>query len=190
MKETLKLPSPRGNERFVPVPGHPGYAVADDGTFWTCWRSKRNGKSGSVRTCQDVANWRPIEVRSSRERSYAWVRLSGSWHSAAHIVLAAFSQERPTSQHVVLYADGERTNLALSNLSWVKRNEKKRGPSRGRAQKYLTGRNLDWRMRKCLTCSEEFESWGPGNRRCPRCDDRMNKPAYRSAREEPVKISV
>lgn len=60
----------------------------------------------------------------------------------------------------------------------------------GRANKYLTGRNVDWKIRKCLTCSQEFESWGAGNRRCPRCDDKLKSPSFRSAREEPSKLNI
>jgi len=41
--------------------------------------------------------------------------------------------------------------------------------------------------RKCLTCDREFPSWGPGNRRCPKCDDDRK---HSSSRDEPVKIST
>jgi len=190
MGEALKLPSPRNRERVVPVPGHPGYAVTDEGTFWSCWQSARSEGPGDARAWQDDSDWRQIRVSSSPRRSYPWVRLSGGSYNAAHIVLDAFSLERPTSQHVVRYADGKRTNLALANISWAKKREEAPAPTRVRAHRFLTSRNQDWRIRKCLTCSEKFESWGPGNRRCPRCDQKLKSPAYSSVRDRPAKIRV
>jgi len=61
---------------------------------------------------------------------------------------------------------------------------------RSRSHKYLAAQNTDWQMRKCLRCSVIFESWGPGNRRCPRCEEKLKSPSFRSAREEPAKLNI
>jgi len=41
--------------------------------------------------------------------------------------------------------------------------------------------------RTCLTCSSTFNSWGAGNRICPRC---KNSDAYKVAREDDGVLGV
>ena len=190
MSEMLPPPSLAGNHRIVPVSGHPDYAVTDDGTFWTCREPKGGRKSDRAESPQEDSDWRHLEVNSSPRRSYPWVRMSGTSYNAAHLVLDAFSRERPNSQYEIQYADGDMENLALSNLSWVKKEESPPEPAHARSHKYVADHNMDWRIRTCLTCYQKFESWGPGNRRCARCDDKLKSPAYRSARGEPAKIRM
>ncbi len=40
--------------------------------------------------------------------------------------------------------------------------------------------NRDVKLRKCLACNREFESEGPGNRKCPKCTESMAESGVRS----------
>lgn len=46
------------------------------------------------------------------------------------------------------------------------------------------------KVRECLMCHCEFLSWGPGNRRCPECDERLRNTCTRSSRDTPVKTGM
>ena len=189
MSADLKMPKSKKGERYAPVPNQPGYAVRDDGTFWTCWQVEYADALSKPHRFMDDTNWRELRPSAGKKgtRGSLSVRIDGKSLGAAKTLLRAFKKAPEAGRGVARYLDGDRSNLALSNLAWEPRTEAESCPDPSINRRYFGTRPR--KSRTCLRCSKSFKSWGPANRRCPACEQRLERSGS-SSRDEPVRMST
>lgn len=106
------MPVAEGPLDFRPIPGFDGYFASPTGGIWSC----RKGR------------WRnmALHLRKGRIRG---VRLYDSRRGQAYtvcapdLIMAAFGQPRPSSNHRIWYADRNYGNLAVANMEWITADE-------------------------------------------------------------------
>lgn len=94
---------------FQLVNGFYGYAVGDDGSFWSCLVSSANPRGGWWQKATPLRNGYKLAALQKDNRScFVYVHT---------LVLTAFFGPRPDGMECC-HEDGSRTNNALSNLRW------------------------------------------------------------------------
>ncbi|WP_280389267.1 NUMOD4 domain-containing protein [Nocardia wallacei] len=98
-------------ERWRPIPGHPGYEVSDRGRVRSLDRVVKTSKGMSQRRGKVLSTW------VNPQTGYLQVGLSGTNHAVHVLVAAAFIGPRPEGNHVC-HNDGVRINCHVSNLRY------------------------------------------------------------------------
>ncbi len=102
-----------GEERWLPIPGFPGYEVSDLGRVRS-W--KTNSKCGRLRDAPVLRTLRPTpkgyRCLNLRQNGKTYPRL------VHRLVLEAFVGPRPDGMEC-RHLDGSRTNNVVANLEWA-----------------------------------------------------------------------
>lgn len=112
------------------IPGHPGYRVGNDGSFWSNWKGSWSRRKLSIYDGALVTTLRGKSVKCGRT------------------ILNVFVGPQPTMQ--CGYKDGNRMNIALSNLLWKYQgvgDKVGKGGGRQRARKM-------YRLGPCIRCKK------------------------------------
>lgn len=95
---------------------HPGYRVAQDGSVWSCWRQRGNGR-GHAPTLFQSNEWRPLRI--GVRNGFARVSLGrGKTRYVGALVLETFVGPRPNGHECCHFPDPDPANCALDNLRW------------------------------------------------------------------------
>jgi hypothetical protein len=104
---------------LYPIPGHPGYAVSEDGRVWSAWRS-----TGRPTYTQVIRHnfWKALKAQRRPQdgrRRFTVKAADGSYRRcyASHLVLETFVGPRPQGAEAC-HNDGDCTNDARDNLRW------------------------------------------------------------------------
>lgn len=106
--------------QYLPVVGHPGYRVGDDGTLWSCWRNGGNDKTPRL-----TDEWRRIKgwVERRRGKNYGYVRVGLKLNGRTvcrrlhSLVLEAFVGPCPDGMQA-RHLNDDKTCNALHNLAY------------------------------------------------------------------------
>lgn len=112
MASSITAPSdcpdlPQWSAKIRHVPGHPGYAVGDDGTVWSCRPCFRHNR---------MIVWRQLHPYI-HPLGDLHVSIGSSRPKVARLVALTFIGPRPPKMDIC-HNDGNKLNNALENLRW------------------------------------------------------------------------
>lgn len=117
------------DERWLTVPGWPGYQVSDRGRARSVDRVLRDGRRAGGRMLRPAGNG----------KGYLYVRLSDGGRTRrvhlARLVLLAHAGPPPTPAHEALHGNGRRRDCRLANLRWGTRAENRADRERHRRER-------------------------------------------------------
>ncbi|MBA3484450.1 MAG: HNH endonuclease [Pirellulales bacterium] len=101
---------------YRPIAGFPGYRVGDDGTVWSEWRRKGQGR-GHAPLLYQSGFWH--ELKSFDKYGRPVVSLGrGNRRYVARLVLEAFVGPCPEGMESCHFPDSTSANCRLDNLRW------------------------------------------------------------------------
>jgi hypothetical protein len=102
---------------YRPIEDHPGYRVGNDGSVWSSWRCRGQGR-GKPPVWFQSAEWKRLTpVLGKARRSFVSL---GRGHSVAvaRLVLTAFLGPCPDGYEACHFPDPDPANCSLVNLRW------------------------------------------------------------------------
>lgn len=115
----VELPDPPKIEgvEIRHCPGHPGYAIGDDGTPWTCWKIWGYGQ-GFGTTSIISSEWKRLRPGMDGRTGHLSVSLKGKNYKVHRLVLEAFVGPCPEGMEACHDPDPTPANCTLTNLRW------------------------------------------------------------------------
>lgn len=97
-------------ERIIPIPGHDGYFVSDQGEVYSAWAGSGRGAyiGGSLK------KMKLIHAPDGRVQ----VNMRRKTYRVANLVLTAFFGPRPQGMEACHFPDRDTANNAIGNLRW------------------------------------------------------------------------
>lgn len=101
---------------YRPIEGFDGYRVGDDGSVWSCWKSRGSPHYGSV-ISDTWKKLKPIKDQIGRHKVNLYAGGKCYGFRVHQLVLVAFRGPCPIGLEAC-HNDGDMTNNKLTNLRW------------------------------------------------------------------------